>query len=180
MKTFACVLIGLFAIAAVAQESSSNPVVDAAKSLLQRQAKNLTGAAEEMPEGDYSFKPTPEQNSFGHVVMHIVQSNDFLCSKLSGQASSPSSLKDTDAKDKLTAALKSSFESCTTAVSGLKDSDLSQPVTMYGGRQATKAAALIGLTNDWADHYSQMAMYLRLKGKLPPTARREPPAGEKK
>jgi hypothetical protein len=27
-------------------------------------------------------------------------------------------------------------------------------------------------TNDWADHYSQMAIYLRLNGVLPPTARR--------
>ena len=32
------------------------------------------------------------------------------------------------------------------------------------------AFALIALTNDWADHYSAAAMYLRLNGLLPPTA----------
>jgi hypothetical protein len=45
-------------------------------------------------------------------------------------------------------------------------------VTLWGGRQANKAGALIGLSNDWADHYSQAAMYLRLNGMLPPTAKK--------
>ena len=50
---------------------------------------------------------------------------------------------------------------------------------MWGGRTAPKAAALIGLTNDWADHYSQAAMYLRLNGMLPPTAKKPPAAAKK-
>ena len=36
--------------------------------------------------------------------------------------------------------------------------------------KALRAFALIALTNDWADHYSSAAMYLRLNGLLPPTA----------
>jgi hypothetical protein len=36
----------------------------------------------------------------------------------------------------------------------------------------TKARAAIALAQDWADHYAQSAMYLRLNGILPPTARR--------
>ena len=177
-KISVCLLMACFALGAAAQESG-NPVIDSVKSLLQRQSKNLTAAAEEMPADRYGFKPTEGQNSFGHVVMHIVESNNFLCALISGQQGAKSELKDSDSKDKLVAALKSSFENCTTAVSGLKDSDLGAEVTMYGGRKAPKAAAVIGLTNDWADHYSQMAMYLRQKGMLPPTARR-PPQGEKK
>jgi hypothetical protein len=31
--------------------------------------------------------------------------------------------------------------------------------------------ALVGLVDDWSDHYSQLAMYLRLNGILPPTAK---------
>jgi hypothetical protein len=31
--------------------------------------------------------------------------------------------------------------------------------------------AFIGLIADWADHYGQQAIYLRLNGVLPPTAR---------
>lgn len=180
MRKLACVLMCLFALAAVAQESSSNPVIDAAKQQLQRQSKNLTAAAEEMPADQYSYKPTEGQNTFGHVVMHITQSNNFLCSKISGQAAPAATAKDSDAKDKLLAEMKASFDYCTTAISSQKDSDLGQEVTMFGGRKATKAAAVIAVTNDWADHYSQMAMYLRQKGMTPPTAQRPAPAGEKK
>jgi len=44
-------------------------------------------------------------------------------------------------------------------------------VALWGGRKATRAAALIALTNDWADHYAMAAIYLRLNGLLPPTAK---------
>jgi hypothetical protein len=42
----------------------------------------------------------------------------------------------------------------------------------------TRAAALIDLSNDLADHYSQQAMYLRLKGHLPPTAQPRKTSGQ--
>ncbi len=50
------------------------------------------------------------------------------------------------------------------------DSKLGETIEVFGGRQAPRAFALIALTNDWADHYSAAAMYLRLNGLLPPTA----------
>ena len=34
----------------------------------------------------------------------------------------------------------------------------------------TRAAALITIVVDWADHYSTAASYLRLNGLLPPSA----------
>ena len=40
------------------------------------------------------------------------------------------------------------------------------------GRKVTRAAAMLGLTADWGDHYSLMATELRLAGQLPPTAQR--------
>ena len=42
-------------------------------------AKRLTAAAEEMPADKYSFKPTPAQMSFGDIVAHLVEGNDYLC-----------------------------------------------------------------------------------------------------
>jgi hypothetical protein len=50
------------------------------------------------------------------------------------------------------------------------DSKLGDTVELFGGREGPRAFALIALTNDWADHYSAAAMYLRLNGLLPPTA----------
>ena len=68
------------------------------------------------------------------------------------------------------AALKASFDECTAALGALKDASLGDTVTYYG-QNSTRATAVIGLLVDWADHYSQQAMYLRLNGILPPTAR---------
>src|SRR6266403_3102959 len=107
------------AVAANAQESSApvaNPVSTTVKSQLTRFSKNMVAAAESMPAEKYGFKPTPEMNTFGHLVMHIVQSNNLLCSKISGATAPDAKLADTDAKDKLVAGLKASFEYCTTAL----------------------------------------------------------------
>jgi hypothetical protein len=48
-------------------------------------------------------------------------------------------------------------------------------VLFFGGRKATRARAVIALAQDWADHYAQAAMYLRLNGILPPSARPRKP-----
>jgi hypothetical protein len=133
----------------------------------------MVDAADLMPAEKYGFKPTPEMNSFGHVVMHIAQSNNFLCSKISGQAAPEVKLADTDAKEKLVAALKASFEYCSTALAGVDDSKLGDSLTLFGNRQTSRAGALITLSDDWYDHYGAQAIYLRLNGILPPTA--QPP-----
>jgi uncharacterized damage-inducible protein DinB len=151
--------------------AQSNPVIDAARDTLQRRQKNLVEAAQEMPADKYGFKPTPAQMSFAHLVGHIAQSNAFLCSKISGSAAPAQQVSDTDPKEKLVDALKASFDFCSTALSQAGDARLGDEVTLFGGRKGTKAAAVIALTSDWADHYSAAAMYLRLSGLLPPTAK---------
>ena len=56
----------------------SNPVVSTVRQLEERQSKNLIGAAEEMPADKYSYHPTAEQMSFAHLVMHVVEANNWL------------------------------------------------------------------------------------------------------
>jgi uncharacterized damage-inducible protein DinB len=158
---------------AVAQ---SNPVMDSVRQIMQRQEGNLTGAAQEMPADKYGFRPTSQQMTFGTLVMHVVESNNFLCSRIAGVEEPKQGklkLSATDPKDKLVSALKSSFSYCNSALSKVKDSDLGAQVKLWGGRQMPKAGAAIGLTDDWADHYSQAAMYLRLNGLLPPSAKKK-------
>lgn len=152
----------------------ANPVTTTIKAQLARYAKNMVAAAESMPAEKYIYKPTPEMNSFAHLTMHIAQSNYFLCSKISGQPAPETKLADTDAKDKLVAALKGSFEFCTAVLANVDDSKLSDPMVLFGGRQSSRAGALITLSDDWYDHYGAQAVYLRLNGILPPTA--QPPA----
>jgi len=180
MKRFGLVMAGLMATGAicVAQEAApgpvANPVTTMVKSQLTRYEKNMVAAADSMPAEKYGYKPTPEMNSFGHVVMHIAQSNYFLCAKISGQTAPEFKLTDADGKDKLVAGLKASFEFCSTALAGVDDSKLSDPLTLFANRQTSRAGALIILSDDWYDHYAGQAIYLRLNGILPPTAQPAP------
>jgi hypothetical protein len=169
----------LFAVAVAvnAQEASApvaNPVSSTVKSQLTRFGKNMVAAAEAMPAEKYGFKPTPEMNSFGHVVMHIAQSNNTLCGKISGGTAPETKVTDSDGKDKLVAALKASFEYCTTALANVDDSKLGESMVLFGNRPSSRAAALIGLSGSWSDHYGAQAIYLRLNGILPPTAQPQP------
>lgn len=151
----------------------ANPVSATVKGQLPRFSKNMVAAAEAMPAEKYSFKPTPEMNTYAHLVMHIVQSNNTLCSKISGMAAPDVKIADSDPKDKLVAALKSSFEYCTTALANVDDSKLGEQMMLFGNRPASRAAALVALSDGWNDHYGAQAIYLRLNGILPPTA--QPP-----
>jgi hypothetical protein len=147
-----------------------NPVTGTVKAQLARFSKNMVGAAELMPAEKYGFKPSPEMNSFGHVVMHIAQSNNGLCSKISGGTAPELKIADSDPKDKLVAALKASFEYCAAELEKVDDSKLGDQMMLFGNRPASRATALIVLSDDWYDHYGAQAIYLRLNGILPPTA----------
>jgi hypothetical protein len=170
MKTTLCLLLFLAATALYAQEK--NPVTFVVKQILPRQQNNLVGAVEAMPADKFSYKPTEQQMTFGHLVFHIIGSNNHLCSTIGNMPEVKPSvpLKDTDSKDTLLAALKASFDFCASALDKIDDSKLGDEVQLFGGRKGPMAFALIALTNDWADHYSSAAMYLRLNGLLPPTA----------
>ena len=152
----------------------ANPVSGAVKAQLPRFSKNMVAAAEAMPAEKYNFKPTPEMNTFAHLVMHIAQSNNGLCSKISDTAPPDAKLADTDPKDKLVAGLKASFEYCATALEKVDDSKLGDQMMLFGNRPFSRAAVLIILSDDWFDHYGAQAMYLRLNGILPPTAQPAP------
>jgi hypothetical protein len=150
----------------------ANPVSSTVKQQLTRFSKNMVAAAEAMPAEKYNFKPTPEMNTFAHLTIHIAQGNVHLCSKISGTAAPEAAkLTETDSKDKLVAALKASFDFCSTALAAVDDSKLSDPLTLFGSFPSSRAGALIALSDGFSDHYGAQAIYLRLNGILPPTAK---------
>jgi DinB superfamily len=151
----------------------ANPVSAFVKAGVTRYGKNMVAAADAMPAEKYSFKPSPEMNSFGHLMMHIAQSNNTLCSKISGQAAPDVKIAETDPKDKLVAAMKDSFAFCTAALEKVDDSKLGEQFVLFGNRPITRGGALVALGGSWTDHYATEAIYLRLNGILPPTAQPE-------
>ncbi|SRR6266851_519425 len=151
----------------------ANPVSGFVKAGVARYGKNMVAAAEAMPAEKYGFKPSPEMNSFGHLVMHIAQTNNSFCAKISGAAAPDVKMSDSDPKDRLLAALKASFEYCTTALANVDDSKLGEQFVLFGNRPISRGGALVALGGSWTDHYATQAIYLRLNGILPPTAQSE-------
>jgi hypothetical protein len=174
MKTYLLLLtICVYTVPAAAQ-SGSSPVADALRSLAQRNGQDLVAAAEEMPAGKYGYKPTPAQMSFGDVIAHLGGGNDYLCSTVSGvPAPKRAELKGDAGKTKLVPALKESFKFCESALAKVDDSKLGEQLPWFGGRKLSRAGVMLATAQDWADHYSQLANYLRLNGLLPPTAKRK-------
>ena len=151
--------------------ASSNPVSDSVKNMVAQRAKAIIAGADEMPADKYSYHPTPDQMTFGHLIMHLAQSNNFLCSAIGGtKPPEQEKLADTDSKDKLVAALKSSFDYCAGVLDKTTDANLGEMVPMFRG-QAPRARVMVSLVADLYDHYSQEAAYLRMNGLTPPTAR---------
>ena len=151
----------------------ANPVSGFVKAGVARYGKNMISAAEAMPAEKYGFKPSPEMNSFGHLVMHIAQSNNTFCAKISGQAAPEVKMAETDPKDKLVAAMKDSFAFCASALANVDDSKLGEQFVLFGNRPISRGGALVALGGSWTDHYATQAIYLRLNGILPPTAQPE-------
>jgi len=173
--TLAAAVVFFAPVALTAQQSMPSPAgpfAAAMQSAWQRAARNMPAAADEMPADKYGFKPTPEQMSFGEIIAHETQSNRMLCGALAGGAAPSESHDATASKDELVSGLRASFEYCSAIVAGLTEASLGDSVPFFGGRKATKARAALALAQDWADHYAQAAMYLRLNDMLPPSARR--------
>ena len=151
----------------------ANPVSGFVKAGVARYGKNMVAAAESMPAEKYSFKPSPEMNSFGHLAMHIAQTNNTFCAKISGQTAPDVKMSETDPKEKLVAAIKDSFAFCASALANLDDSKLGEQFVLFGNRPISRGGALVALGGSWTDHYATEAIYLRLNGILPPTAQPE-------
>ena len=158
--------------ATVTTQESASPVSNAVRSAADRAAANFIAAAQEMPADKYGFKPTPAQMSFGDVIGHMSAGNDALCSSIGGMAAPKRSEVAAGAqKEKLVARLRETFQFCASALARVNDSRLAEKVA-YFGDDASRAQVMVAVAEEWAGHYSQLAVYLRLNGLLPPTAKR--------
>jgi uncharacterized damage-inducible protein DinB len=153
--------------------AQANPVSEAFRDNARDAAKNLIAAAEDFPADKLGFKPTPAQMSVGDIMVHLAQGNDYLCGAIGGmKAPTRTKVGATDSRDALLARLRETFAFCEQALAPLTDANLGEQLPFFGGRKMSRAAVMTVTTGDWADHYSQYAMYLRLNGQLPPTAKK--------
>jgi hypothetical protein len=92
-----------------------------------------------------------------------------MCDSLGGVAA-PSRLKaaTTDAKSVLMGQPRDSFDFCERALAKMDDSRMDEQLPFFGGRTASRASIVMDSATDWADHYSQFGIHLRLSGLSPP------------
>ena len=169
----AVLLLAAWAAAQTTPAQMKNPVSAALRDILPGRQKNTVAAVEAMPADKFNYKPTADQMTFGHLVVHMAETNYLLCSKATAvPAPKDEEVKDTDSKDKLVAALRASFDFCSDALTKMDDSRLAETTEIFPGHQGSRAWASMILAGAWADHYAEAAMYLRLIGVLPPTAKK--------
>ena len=186
MKTFtsltlAFVLPALLAAQQPAAAPVANPITAAFKTRITAMHRNIAQAFDSIPESKFGYKPTPAQLTVGFIAQHVASDNYLFCDQFGAKKASlpekdtatADSVKATWPRDSLVAKLKASFAFCQDAIGQLEDGKLGDQVTLsFRGqsREVPRINMVLGHALDLADHYSQLANYMRLNGMIPPSA----------
>src|SRR5271170_3095421 len=107
----------------------ANPITMSEKGFYGFVSGAVIGAAQKMPEENYSFKPTPEVRSFGQLVGHVADASYNFCSQVMGEANPAKDIEKTKtSKADLVAALKDAVAYCNKAFEGMTDAKGGQMV----------------------------------------------------
>jgi len=164
----------------------ANPITTVFRGRTLALQRSLAQAFDSIPEAKFGYRPTPAQLTIGYIAQHLASDNYLFCNAFGSMkatvpekdTATPDSVKAGWPKDSLVTKLKASFAFCESAFAQLDDARLAEQVSMtFGGqsRDVTRAGMVLGHVVDMADHYSQIANYMRLNGMLPPTALPRPP-----
>ena len=134
----------------------------------------LTRMADKMPEENYRFKPTPEMQDFGQRMAHVITFIMRGCSTAKGAAKTVNvSEKGTPSKAEIMAAFKEANAECDSVFNTLTDADAMKLIPAGRGGQRPVFTVLAGTVLEHSQEvYGYMAVYLRLKGIVPPSSDR--------
>jgi hypothetical protein len=157
---------------------NANPITANLKASWENIHGLISQMAEKMPEADYRFKPTPEIQDFGQRMAHVVGFNLRNCAMLMGeQKMAHFSAQPTKAE--VLAAIKESGAECDAMFNSLNDAELMKMVNAGRGGERMKLAIIEGnLLEHSQEVYGYSAVYLRLKGIVPPSSARNEMRGE--
>jgi len=167
MGTVACTL-AIVAWGTVAP-SHAQPASPTPQNALAREAGTLSdkfsGLARVM-SGKYDWKPGEGVRSVGDVFNLIVKENGLLAGALTGASGGSAGVPIAD-PEKMQAALKTSYASLQKTIEGLSNSDLKDPVKLFG-KEMTKEGAIRYIFGDQHEHLGQSIAYARTNGVIPP------------
>ena len=166
----------------------ANPITSAFKARIAASHRNIAQAFDSIPESKFGYKPTSAQLTVGYIAQHVASDSYVFCSTFGAtkptiearETSTPDSVKARWPKAELVSKLKASFAFCEQAIEQVTDATLPDAVSFtYEGRErkSTRVNMVLLHALDLADHYSQIANYMRLNGMLPPTALPRPGRG---
>jgi DinB family protein len=171
-RSFFLALLGCSALLA----QGANTLVSEARFPWTVVRDNLLKMAEKMPAENYSFKPTPEIESFGQRLAHIAGANLFVCQGVVGRQATPRPGSAATSKAELIALLKQASTACDSAFDSLSDAAAMEKIgSRLGGPfppepTRTKLATMNNLVRHSNEMYGYMCVYLRLKGIVPPSS----------
>jgi uncharacterized damage-inducible protein DinB len=178
-KKFCLLFAALMAlpVALLAQEKPqaqpappANPITASEKGFYSFVSNAVLGAAQKMPEENYSFKPTPDVRSFGQLVGHVADASYSFCSQVTGEANPSKDIEKTKtSKAALVAALQEGIAYCNKAFDGMTDTKGSQIVKFFNFNIAKLTLFSIN-TAHTDEHYGNMVTYMRLKNLVPPSS----------
>lgn len=164
-----------------APAAQANPIVAAFKGRILSSHRNIAQALDSIPASKFDYKPTAAQLTIGYIAQHVASDSYLFCNSFgamkaelpAAETTTPDTVKAKWPKDQLMAQLKASFAFCAKAMDQLEDAKLGEAITLtFNGqsRPSTRINMVLGHALDLADHYSQLANYMRLNNILPPTA----------
>ena len=166
MKHF-LLIVGCLCAASSAIAQSANPFMSELKQFYTVRKGDLLKAADRMPAADYDFKPTPDVRTFGQLIAHIADAQMSFCSGAKGKPIRLNAASKTSKAD-LVAALKASFDECDGVFDTTTDAIATQMIKT-GDSEHSKFWALLYATLHDNEEYGYLAVYLRLKGLIPPS-----------
>jgi len=137
-----------------------------AKMAYTRVRDNIVKAVDKMPDDAYDFKPLPDVRTFAQVVNHVTAAQMRTCSGINGQMKSPPAPGKTKAE--IVAAVKASFDECDKAYDAVTLSNMADMMDM-GPFHRSKLGLLWGNVSHDNEQYATLALYMRLKGIMPPS-----------
>jgi DinB superfamily len=132
---------------------------------------NILKAADKMPAEDYSFKPTPDVRTFARVVNHVSEAQLRVCGAVNHTAADALAKVPAETADKATIveALKASYAECDKAYASVTDANLGDTFELFNTKRS-RIGALWGNVSHDNEQYATLALYLRLKGLVPPSS----------
>ena len=160
-------LASLLLVVGALRAQDIKPISDGLDGLYEYSKALVLEMASRMPEESYDFKAVPEVRTFGQLVGHVADHQAYTCGLALGE------VIDLEAENKATkleliAALEESFAICDSAHEAFTDANATEMLQAERGK-SSRFELLVWDISHSMEAYGYMAVYLRLKGIVPPS-----------